>query len=371
MTVIKNYKNKNKNEKRKRSGPKVPKSQRVDPAVKQLVAYAKMLHDPCNSELFAGIYGSDEGLVGRFKKDSGLTTLGSDTCGFCLWVPAYHNPGVNGGAGGGSGNIFIFRTLDSATKPTNTIAANGAFGSGGAGSVTTARTINDPANPFVVGAVARDARLISACMRVSYTGPMSSTSGQMCVIENLPLSDVLSNLPSVDALFEYSTKSQRFSVDTMEAVYRPSDAGIDRFRDESDVAVAVGATGAVSTIGADAVSFEPTCFGFAWRGTTAGQSQYVQLEFIKNVEWRPSVGQGMSVQTPVSVGGRGVARHTDAIALLDKAKPGWTSRAFSAVGSEIGTLAKAVYSGIAPVVRGAIKAKAGNLAAQRLLLLAA
>lgn len=358
----------NKKSAKKQKAGKKPKSGNADAATRSLVGFARMIQDPCNSELRPGMYGNTEGLMGRFKKDQGLSSV-ADVCGYALWVPAYHTAGVSGVAGG-AGSVFIFRCNSSSTQPTNSTVANGAFGAGTINGLVTARSVNDPCYPFVSGATARDARLISACMRLNYTGPMSSCSGQVAVIENLPLSDVLTNLPSVDDLFQYSTKSQRFSVDTMEAVYRPSDAGIERFRDENDTAIAVGATGVVSTLGADAAAYEPTCFGFAWRGTTTSQSQYTYLEFIKNVEWRPSVGQGLTVQTPTSQSS-GADMHQHAIALLDKAKPGWTSRAFSAVGSEIGTLAKAVYTGIAPVVRAAVTQKAGSMAAQRLLLMAA
>nr|UHS72283.1 MAG: hypothetical protein 2 [Tombusviridae sp.] len=309
--------------------------------------YALMVANPCSAQLHPGLFGSEEGFLGRFKVSYPLPSAAGATCGYVLWAPNYHNGGVNGGVAGGTGNVFIFQSNSPSNAPTNTTAANSAFGAGLTTSTVTASTIADPAYGFVNGATCRDARTVSACIRMDYLGAISSVSGQVAMVENLPMTDLLQSLPSVNNLFDYSTKSQRVSLDTSEIIYRSTQLGLDRFLAEADQALLVGATGAVSTIAPDAERIEPVVFGFAFRGITAGELAKFNFEFVKNMEWRPQTGQGLSATTSMSTG---VNMHSTAIAVLDHHAPGWTTPTYNKVASAVTSMAKAVWSGIGPQV---------------------
>ncbi len=314
-------------------------------------AFARMVSDPCNAMLVPGIYGSNEGILGRFKLSYTLPSIATDTAGWVLWVPTSTNAGVDGGTSGGFGNVFVFRANSGGTNPSNTTGVNGAFGAGLTTSVTSASSINDPCYAFLSGAVAQDARMLSSCIRVNYLGKLSDITGQLAYVENLPVDDLIGKLPSPNMLFDYSTKTQRLSLDTMDLSYRNSAPGRERFTDTfGNHAITVGPTGSVSSTANDATRFPSTCFGFAWRGLTAGTGSALNFEFVKNIEWRPETGQGMTAMTATETSPSGSELMGKTLSYLDSYFPGWTSHTYNAVASGVTSMAKAVFSGIMPEV---------------------
>lgn len=350
-------KNKNKNQKKKNGAPvngggkKRAKNGRKKAGVfgPTILSYARMIADPCSAQLVPGLYGSEEGFLGRFKKSYPLPAVTGATCGYVLWAPNYHLAGVNGGVAGGFGNIFIYQTTVPSYVPSNSTAVNGAFGAGLTTSTITASTIADPCYNFINGNTARDARLVSACIRSDYLGAMSDVSGQVVMVENLMLADLVDQLPSVNELFDYYGKTHRVSLDTSEVVYRPEVTGLERFLDPEDHALVIGATGAASAVGNDAHHFQPTVFGFAWRGLPAADLSKITVEFIKNIEWRPETGQGLRGNVPNSITG-GVNMQKAALVALDQTHPGWNTPTYEKIASGVTTMAKAVWSGIAPSI---------------------
>lgn len=316
-----------------------------------------MIADPCNSVLAPGIYGDQEGLLARVKSTYTNPGTNGQTCGYVLWTPDYHSGPINAGSyNRGPCNLFCFSNADPAYKPLNSAAVP--FGSDQLNTVwsgaATAASLADPAQDLLEGDIVSDARTISSCMKMTYTGPMFTAAGQYCVVEGLPLNSLLANedvgdpvdTPSVNDLFRLATRSGRFGTDTREAISRPHDTA-HVFRDKTVSPVAVGDSGSVPSIQTPlGETQQPVFYGFAWRGVPSDSVHPIVFDLIKTLEWRPKPVSGLTHAPPRAINNESMVQK--AVAHLDrKYGPSWTDRLASSAVGLAGQLAKTAFTGIA------------------------
>jgi len=294
--------------------------------------YASMLADPCNATLVPGFNGTDEGILSRLKTT--LSSSSTNTNGYVLWCPVY--------VGGNTKLACVFHaTTTPSTTTVNTVAAP--LGTGG----TSGLALDVGATSFVTSSTVSDFRLVSACIRATYTGALQDSAGLLACIENLPVDTFLLGQASLDAaasvddLFALSAKVKRFGPDSHEIRYR--NTGAESFKLDSFGAMVIGAPGvARSTLSAESQRFAPTMFGFAWKGVPASQ---ISFDFIQNIEWRPETRAGFVSVVPRQLNPPGYAHRV--MAWLDKHHPGWTTAARKTASSAVLRLATSVFSGVA------------------------
>lgn len=328
---------KNKNQKKKKLSNAPQRRRRgIAKGPQGLRLHANMLANPCSAQLYPGFNGTDEGIISRLKTlytgNSGLTN------GFVLWSPIY--------VGGATHfNCFIYAISLAGSKGINSVAAP--LGAGASGlAIDTAATV------FVHSATVSDFRLISACLRVTYTGPLQSSQGLLASVENLPADTFLhgqatsDEVASVDDLFALSSKTQRFGVNTHELRYRPRVGDNGRFKPDQNGTYTLGTPGTSrTTLTQDSKSFGTTLFGFAWKGIASDQ---LSFEFVQNIEWRPETRAGFVSSIPRQITPAGYSQTV--LAWMDRTMPGWTTAlsngASTIVSASVNRLASSVFSGV-------------------------
>jgi len=342
-------------------------------------AYAAMIADPCNSVLAPGIFGDQEGLLARVKSTYTNPGTNGQTCGYILWSPDYHSGPINAGSYNvGPANLFCFSNADPSYNPLNEPSAP--FGSDQINTVwngaATAASLQEPATDLLDAELVADARTISSCMKMTYTGPMFTAAGQYCVVEGLPLNSLLANKevgdptysPSVNDLFRLATRSGRFGTDTREAVSRPHD-NAHIFRDKTIAPIQVGDSGnSASTQTTIGETQQPVFYGFAWRGIPGDTAHPIVFDLIKALEWRPRPVSGLTHAPPRAINKTSMVQ--PAVAHLDKTYgPSWTDRLASSATGLASQLAKTAFTGIATTAARQMigMAQAAPLAALTLL----
>lgn len=271
-----------------------------------LSAYARMLADPCNATLVPGIYGDSEGLLARLKNE--LTFSGNSnpgTSGYILWLGDYHGARQSSPAAYRTGSLVGARFTSANVSVNNTIAGPAFCSPDLDGSDNNGFSLFDPAQKLTNG-IARDARTLSACIRMAYLGSMQAAAGQVAFIENLPLTDVLGT--NVNELFRLATTVKRIGVGNHEVKFRPSEnskffssyeKADQNTQSQSDISspLTLGSNGTGVTTVEDVRGMR--VFGFAWRGTDDATN--LAFEFVKNVEWRPRSDSGLPTTKPVAL----------------------------------------------------------------------
>jgi len=312
-----------------------------------------MLADPCGSQLMPGFYGSSEGYLSKFHSivnPESLTVSGANaaTCGCILWAPDFTCQGlVTSGLANG---VSTWNMLThSAVNPAGGIDLRG-YVNDGQSTAFSSNSPPDPAYPFVSGTVCDVARTVSACMRMSYLGAISTTQGAVAVVD-IPFSVLENKIRgdglSVNDLFVLSHKVQRMSLDSQEIRWTPG-AMSETFRNRGagvtpgtgdDFLVNVNA--GTYTLGSSAVVSNPRIIGFAWKGlslTSGAASDIIQFDCFKNIEWKPQGTSGLSVPRPVRTAAVPPAHVVTK--LLDDMKPDWRDSTMKAVESGASRLAK-------------------------------
>ena len=254
-----------------------------------------MVANPCSGPISRGLYGTDLGLFGKFH--STLTTAAAgQTCGFVLWFPDYSDDITLSRA-----NIIGACATASATEPPNTSTIP-AF-TNAAWTLDRSFRIPDPAAEFTNSATCADMRTHAACMKMRYIGRKFDARGEVAVIQNYPVNELVTEgvslrVPSVDSLFKSSTAVMRFGETNQEVVYQPT-ANSETFQSEAvtplQVGVAASSATTSSTVG---LAQNPVCFGFAWRGLDAAATPSLVFDFYKVSEWRPSPESGLTTPAP-------------------------------------------------------------------------
>ena len=331
-----------------------------------------LFRSPCNSQLYPGIYGSAEGLLARVKSDHAFPSGSTGVAGYVLWLADATGLGSDA-TNFSPASIVGARFRDSTTAVTNTVAVPaftdgvGVVGGGGF-------SLLDPAATLLSGGLARDARTISACMKIGYIGRMQDAAGQLAVIENLPVEEVLRGL-TVDELFALSSNVKRIGVGTHEVKFRPSESS-EYFRaigavgatyadgEPHDSAIETGSNLVPAITKVNAHNQGLRLFGFAWRGTGAPGTN-LTMEFVKNIEWRPASDSGLPLTRPKTM--YAVAPVAAAEHALDSRHQGWS---FSEVVSGAGHIATQALTGAAKVAAPMIKGAATTYATSYLTELA-
>jgi len=317
-------------------------------ALKALSPYLSLVADPCNAELHPGLYGSTQGLLARLKASTNNSAGTSGANGFVLWAPDFSNSGTQSGGG----NILCFCSDNSSDVPTNTatipFASGNDWSAGGGGF-----SIMDPAHALLSGDTARDARTMSACMKMTYFGRLTNSAGQVAFIDNSSIANLLrgaggDTVPSVDEWFRSSNDVRRIGLDTFENVWRPT-TGSDIFRGGEDQCVNIGVIGGYNTTEAEVSRVvPPTLFGFAWRGVYSTDTN-LAFEFIKNIEWRPEVASGLST---LGIHSSGPSHASTTLAILDHHNPSWTHRIVQSVEGGASAIVRAAWTGVSAVGKG-------------------
>jgi len=323
---------------RRRRNKQQPRSSGVSP-------YAKMLADPCNATLIPGLFGDSEGLLARLKGELTFTSNSSPaTCGYVLWLADSHGANQIGPGSYRTGSLVGAR-FDSTNESVTNTAASPAY-CGAVASTGQGFSREDPALPLVNG-IARDARTLSACMRMAYLGSMQSAAGQVAFLENVPLTNMLDS--SVDELFRLATHVKRIGVGTHEIKFRPSENS--KFFSSFELAnvltqsqrditspLTLGSEGSGETTVEDVRG--PRVFGFAWRGTDDATN--LAFEFIKNVEWRPRTDSGLPTIKPVAIHETSMVHHAER-ELDRKLGSTWS---LGSLTSAAGQLAETAFTGV-------------------------
>lgn len=240
--------------------------------------------------------------------------------------------------------MYLFAGETSETTPTNTIADP-------LGSHTTTGTgvfIEDPASTFIEGDFVNDSRTVAACMKFLYTGTNDNCSGRIGYLSDVPREAILSGgsdggPPSVAQMFRYSNRSERTPLDGAEIKFRPGQ-GSENFRSsehvESDQCFVVGVDDVSKTsVPSGSPSGDCHGIGFVWSGLTDHQS--VVFDFLKAIEWRPTMASGITTPAPTTaVGGGNLV--SKAVTYLDQHHTGWQTtavRTIKSLGANIAGLA--------------------------------
>lgn len=321
----------------------------------QASKFAKLLANPCNATLVPGLHGESEGLLASLKQT--IDNSASSQHGYILWCPRYHNSAMSND---GKGNLFGFAAQDSSDRPVNDTNLGSFYGQATSFTAglpaSAAASFDDPAAGLLSQGLVQDARLISACMRMTYYGRLDRSAGQVCFIENLPISALVGAegsgpTLSVDDCFRLSTAVQRLGVDTLEVVHRPDPEMAGIFHDRLDSALDRSPLGDVNTyshVGLNAQTTMPHVFGFAWRNLDiSGSTPTAQLTFdlFKNIEWRPTPASGLTSVTPRTVSSQGTLIRT--MQFLDGVQPDWTRRIIDSASSMAAQVVTMAATGIA------------------------
>jgi hypothetical protein len=308
-----------------------------------------MIGDPCNAPLVPGIYGDQEGLLARVKSTFSSNMLANS--GYLLWSPEYNSDPYNSGAPVGPANVFFFGSNSPHVPPSN--SASYPYGSetyGIGANMGTAKALDDPAAQLLATDLVQDARCISACMSMIYTGKMMDSSGQVAFIEGLPLSAIIaddgshSSVTSVDSLFTWSTRSTRLGTDKIEVKFRPR-ATTMSFRSAEASPIIVDTPGTSKSIVTTAAqTLQPTFFGIAWRGLVVTTTPDFSFELTKCLEWRAAPVSGLTHASPQTINPGPV--QLQAVHALDKKiGPGWSAGIEQSVMSNVGRIAQSAFTG--------------------------
>jgi len=292
---------------------------------------AKMIADPCNSEIEPGQYGGTEGYMARFKT---VHTQGeTSTFGYFLINPYTYSVVVGGSPF--SGLYFVppsssANIANSIANPMGTIATTSGL------AITTAGDV------FSNSSTSESTRTLAACVRAVYVGTTSNTQGRIAFLENIDPSLLLTK-PNVDQMFALASKVQRIDLDPMEVTYRPDEVADSRFKPTGVGALSLGITASAATsITEEGRNLGPKWMGFAWNGVPTNQMIF---ETIRVLEWKPDVASGLANNNQAS-SGTGEPVLGSALRFLDNAVPGWSTTLMNVAKSGASMAARAALGGV-------------------------
>lgn len=299
-----------------------------------------MINDPCNATLVPGIYGSSYGLLARFRNVNMMATpFEGAQYGYVVWFPSYHNNLSSEAAGITNPLNFVYWASDNPAVQPSLVNYGINYND-----AVTAHSFADPAFSFVSGDTCQDARTISACMRITYTGNTSDGRGIIAPLKNVPLTAVLNggsggNPPSINDLLRYSTAEKR-GTETQEVKWRPTPLDA-RFRDSRSSLIDPTA-GSPTSISNQASADPPVGIGFVIYNVLA-MSEF-SISTYKNIEWRPEPVSGLVSQTPTGV--ENPTFLSKALTTLDRLAPNWqTSMKDAAISMAQNALTNLVLGG--------------------------
>jgi len=323
----------NKQQKRKQRKPRQQQRRSRNNAKRTVPAAAKLLLNPCKSALVPGLHSTSEGILSRFQT---FTDLGAtETNGYILWCPHYVSKTSTVHE-----TCFAWQNADASVEPFNTVTIP--YGVSNAG---TALALNVGASSFVSTNTCADFRLLSACMKLTYTGAINAAAGLVAPITGIPVDTLLQGSStgrpiSVDHLFSLCDDVKRMSLDTIEVRHRPDQALVDSFKSDDDAIITKGVSATnASTLSSEAKRFNPTVFGFAWKGVPAAT---LTASFVQNIEWRPDGPSGIVMPPPRQLHAPGYSAKL--LKYLDDNFDGWQSASMGFVKSIAATYIQRNYA---------------------------
>lgn len=313
--------------------------------------YVNMVVNPCSSTLVPGLYGSSEGLLARLKTSrQPKPTDPASRCGYVLWCPDYSDRRLNNaGDASQQGNLFEWNTEFPSENPRNTTGLP--YGSAStSASAGEAFTLDDPAARLLESDIVADARVLSACMQMTYFGKLQDSAGEVGFISNLPVGEVLTGgiqgqPASVDDLMAFVTNKHRLGVDTLENVYRPNELSSQHFRSKDDTLLNVPLQGqGPTTVSQSTETLSPRLFGFVWRNVEPNAG--LVFDFTKCIEWRAVPSSGLT-QTPIHSIGPSLVPHIAAVVDHHNRRTGknlW-ERIKTGIGSAMSEISKIAFGG--------------------------
>lgn len=295
---------------------------------------ARLLADPCHAPLVP-IYGGQNGYLARNSQPATLSnftgTSLAGTSGYCVWFPQYFCAAPNATASTPV-NFYIFTQNASATPTLNGSLWYSTAGAGTAYAANTAVSIPDAASQFMQTGIAEDARCLSACLTLQYTGTTANASGLFFPLTNVPLDLVFNGgssgtgtMPNYFMMSRYAGSGKRAD-GKCEVKFTPDSQSMS-FQDVA-YGPLIGPTSAGTAPSGDAAisrTAQPMGFGFAWQNISA-QSDYI-LTPTKAYEWRPKASSGLSANTStVSTSSPDFVNR--AVTRLNKISPDWQSQAY-------------------------------------------
>jgi hypothetical protein len=222
----------------------------------------------------------------------------------------------------------------------------------------TTQVLDDPAAQLMNSDIVSDARVISACIDMTYYGAMYDSAGEVGFISNLPVADLLygakgRNPLSVDNLMIYCNNKERLGVDTLENVYRLNELSSNHYRGQDDSLLTigqVGAAGSVTTVSETADALSPRVFGFVWRNTLPDAG--LVFDFTKSIEWRAEASSGLT-QVPIHTTGRSLVPDINASIDAHERRHGgrmW-ERVKQGVRSVRSEISKIAFTGVGNLIR--------------------
>jgi len=301
-----------------------------------LANVVRMIADPCSATPAQGSYGTEDGMIGKYKAIVSGSSV--TTSGMILWCPTGN---TNVGASPSITSSFVFVNSNPGATPFNTSVE--AWGMNPNPESNNGASLPMGANVFINGTTLSDYRTLSACMRMIYTGTVSSAAGRVAYLEGIPATTVLTGaggLPlSVNNAFSFASKTHRLSLESMEVTWRPNEETSKYFRSDKE-AVFARAAGAATVISPASARFGDTFFGFAWDGIPYNQ---LQFETYQAIEWRPDANAGYTMPVPRAPGKPIVNR---AVEWLDRNADGWSTNVMQMGSSAVGKAASAALAGV-------------------------
>jgi hypothetical protein len=266
--------------------------------------------------------------------------MSDGSCGYILWCPDFFNgplPGDDRSKWEVSGfaNCFLWQNNQASREPQNFEQAG--FLPYGCDTdqipaeytYDTTRSIADPAAHLLASDLVADARTMAACIALTYYGRMDSAAGEIGVIENLPIEELLTGSDgaplNVDQLMTFSNDKRRLGIDTIETIYRPSEKSTSVFRsNERGMFYRAQDTPEPTILADQSTNFGPRVFGFVWRNVVPGAG--LAIDLTKCIEWRPEANSGLT-QVPIHT--HGISPMPAVIAKIDRIEatnghPIWT-----------------------------------------------
>jgi len=318
----------------------------------QIKNVMNMIRDPCDGPMCeSGYLQTGSGLY--FRQRSTISVAIAQANGYIVWYPSYHN--VGSGAVNTPFNVFAFEAAATSSAPTNTVASN--MGSAAIGALAGV-AYPDPSYSILNGGTYVDARTLSACMKIEYTGGLSVNAGFTAVSANFPLRNMFSGtgvngMLKIDDVFNFALDRHRTDVDAREIVWRPQDLDAT-FRmsgtaansaNNADDCILMGNNATVQTI-SEAV--DPGTVGgliFAYKGVPTG-TMTITLTKVVEVRLAPSTYAietspvNVSKATPTTTVGK-------IVQMLDKRYPDWQNHLVSMATSATAAIARMALSGSA------------------------
>lgn len=271
-------------------------------------AYAKLLADPCNAPLCPSIMtGANGALVSRFESDqifnSSATDVGS--CGF--YCPSMLTSAAAANA------IGVGGPWSSDTIP---------------GTLTNATLATQPGFTFLA-ANASGARVVAACIQVSFIGTELQRAG-IAAVGCAKYSTLIDGSPTLASMRTLAQIVTRTPDGVLEYRLPPSEAS-SLFRDPT------------TTVN---LASEPTSQDFPalfWSFSGIPVSTGVRVRFVVVYEWIPHIGNGMVAPQMAAVAR---SRNTNADVLQSLAKTGdWLANGISSFSPFGGYAIKALAKG--------------------------